>query len=133
MDTFRSTEGAKGIGAMAYVDGFVEAVPAANKETYRQHAKKAAALFRELGATRVVEAWGDDVPEGGLTDFRKAVQAKEDEVVVFTWVEYPSKEVRDAVQQKVWTDPRFEELRRQMPFDGKRMIYGGFAPLFDVH
>ena len=117
---------------MAYVDGFVLAVPADKKEDYRKHAAEAAPLFKEFGATRMVECWGDDVPDGKLTDFRGAVKAKDDEVVVFSWIEYPSKEVRDAAQQKIMTDPRMEAMGQQMPFDGKRMIFGGFMPILDV-
>jgi uncharacterized protein YbaA (DUF1428 family) len=117
---------------MKYVDGFVCAVPAANKELYRKQATAAAACFKEFGATRVVECWGDEVPEGKLTDFRRSVQAQEGEIVVFSWVEYPSKEVRDASNQRMSTDPRMKELGSQMPFDGKRMIFGGFMPLLDV-
>ena len=117
---------------MKYVEGFVAAVPAANKEKYRKHAAENAPLFKEFGATRVVECWGDDVPGGQLTDFARAVQAKEGEVVVFSWFEYPSKEVRDAANEKIRTDPRMQAMHAQMPFDGKRMIYGGFAPILDV-
>ncbi|OVZ55501.1 RNA signal recognition particle [Pigmentiphaga sp. NML080357] len=117
---------------MKYVEGFVAAVPAANKELYRKHAADAAPLFKEFGVTRMVECWGDDVPEGKLTDFRRAVQAKDDEVVVFSWFEYPSKEVRDAAVQKMMTDPRMQAMGETMPFDGKRMIIGGFVPLLDV-
>jgi uncharacterized protein YbaA (DUF1428 family) len=117
---------------MTYVDGFVLAVPAASKEIYRKHAAEAAPLFKEFGAIRMVECWGDDVPDGKLTDFRGAVKAKEDEVVVFSWIEYPSKEVRDAANQKIMTDPRMKAMGEQMPFDGKRMIFGGFAPILDV-
>jgi uncharacterized protein YbaA (DUF1428 family) len=116
---------------MKYVDGFVSAVPAANKEVYRKHAAEAAPLFKEFGATRVVECWGEDVPDGKLTDFRRAVQAKEGEVVVFSWIEYPSKEVRDAAQKRMFEDPRMEKMGEQMPFDAKRMIFGGFLPLVD--
>lgn len=116
---------------MNYIDGFVVAVPAANKEAYRQMAVEAAPLFKEFGALRIVECWGDDVPEGKVTDFRGAVKAEEDEVVVFSWIEYPSKEVRDAANQKMMADPRMKALGESMPFDGKRMIYGGFAPLLD--
>ena len=117
---------------MTYVDGFVCAVPAAGKDTFRKHAAEAAPLFKEFGAIRVVECWGDDVPEGKITDFRRAVKAEEDEVVVFSWIEYPSKEVRDAANQKIMTDPRMQAMGEQMPFDGKRMIFGGFAPIVDV-
>ena len=114
---------------MAYVDGFVVAVPVANKDAYRASAAKAWALFKEFGATRHVECWGDDVPVGKLTDFQRSVQAKEDETVVFSWIEYPSKEVRDEVYKRMKDDPRMKEM--DMPFDGKRMIYGGFQPIFD--
>lgn len=115
---------------MAYVDGFVAGAPVANKEAYRKHAAEAAELFKEFGATRVVECWGDDVPPGKLTDFSKAVQAKEDEVVIFAWIEYPSKAVRDAAHEKMMSDPRMAALG-EMPFDGKRMIFGGFSPIVD--
>jgi uncharacterized protein YbaA (DUF1428 family) len=117
---------------MAYVDGFVLAVPADGKETYRRFAAEVAPLFREFGATRVVECWGDDVPDGTLTSFRSAVKVKDDEVVVFSWVEYPSKEVRDEANGKIMADPRMEAMVAQTPFDGKRMIFGGFAPILDV-
>jgi len=117
---------------MPYVEGFVAAVPAANKEAYRSHAAAAAPVFKEFGALRVVECWGDDVPDGQLTDFRRAVQAKEDEVVVFSWIEYPSREVRDAANRKIMADPRMKAMGADMPFDGKRMIFAGFAPLLDV-
>lgn len=113
---------------MTYVDGFVAAVPAANKNDYIKHAREAGALFKEWGATRIVETWGDDVPQGKQTDFMRAVQAKPDEVVVFSWVEYPDKATRDAVGQKMMTDPRMQAMK--MPFDGARMIYGGFNALF---
>ncbi|HUG57147.1 MAG TPA: DUF1428 family protein [Candidimonas sp.] len=116
---------------MKYVEGFVLAVPAANKEAYRSHAAKAVPLFKEFGATRVVECWGDDVPDGKLTDFRHAVKAEDGEVVVFSWFEYPSKEVRDAANQKMMSDPRMKTMGEQMPFDGKRMIFGGFVPILD--
>lgn len=116
---------------MNYVDGFVVAVPAANKEAYRQMAAKAAPLFKEFGALRVVECWAEDVANGKLTDFRMAVKAEEHEEVVFSWIEYPSKEVRDAANAKLMSDPRMKEMGDNMPFDGKRMIYGGFVPLLD--
>ncbi|BEN78317.1 hypothetical protein SMKC082_17270 [Serratia marcescens] len=116
---------------MKYVDGFVVAVPAANKEAYHRLAAAAAPLFKEFGATRIVECWGDDVPDGKLTDFRGAVKAQDDEVVVFSWIEYPSKAVRDAANEKMMNDPRVKALG-EMPFDGKRMIFGGFAPILDA-
>lgn len=116
---------------MTYLEGFVVAVPTANKEAYRTHAADAASLFQEFGATRFVEAWGDDVPRGKTTDFYGAVQAKDDETVVFSWLEYPSKEVRDSANQKMMSDPRMAEMGASMPFDGKRMIMGGFASIVE--
>lgn len=117
---------------MSYIEGFVGAVPIANKEIYRKHAAEAAALFREFGATRIVECWGDDVPDGKITDFRSAVRAQENEVVVFSWIEYPSREVRDAANEKIMNDPRMKSMGDEMPFDGKRMIIGGFAVILDA-
>jgi uncharacterized protein YbaA (DUF1428 family) len=116
---------------MTYVDGFIVAVPRANKEAYIKHAADAFPMFVEFGITRHVEAWASDLPDGEVTDFRKAVQAAEDEDVVFSWFEYPSREVRDAVGAKMMSDPRMEQMSAAMPFDGKRMVYGGFAPLLD--
>ncbi|MET3899403.1 uncharacterized protein YbaA (DUF1428 family) [Devosia sp. UYZn731] len=113
---------------MTYVDGFVAAVPKANKQAYIAHARQAAALFKEWGATRIVETWGDDVPAGKQTDFMRAVAAKEDEAIVFSWIEYPDKATRDAVGQKMMSDARMQAMK--MPFDGARMIYGGFESLF---
>ena len=118
---------------MSYVEGFVIAVPTANKEAYRQSAAKAWPLFKEFGATRHIECWGDDVPDGKTTDFKRAVKAEANETVVFSWVEYPSKAVRDAANEKMRKDSRMEELGKDMPFDGKRMIFGGFLPIFDEH
>jgi uncharacterized protein YbaA (DUF1428 family) len=112
------------------VDGFVAAVPNAKRDAYQAHAVGMAALFREFGALRVVETWGDDVPEGKLTSFQLAVQRTEDETVVFSWVEWPSKELRDAGWQAMMQDPRMEQAG-EMPFDGKRMIYGGFQMIMD--
>lgn len=117
---------------MTYVDGFVCAVPTENKEAYLKHAADAAPLFKEFGVARMVENWGDDVPRGKLTDFYGAVQAKDDETIVFSWFEYPDKATRDAAGQKMMTDPRMQEMMGQgVPFDGKRMIYGGFQSIVD--
>lgn len=116
---------------MHYVEGFVLAVPEANKEIYREHAVDAFELVRDFGVERMVETWGDDVPDGKLTDFRRAVKAEPGETVVFSWFEYPSKEARDAANERMMADPRMEEMAKTMPFDGKRMIYGGFASIMD--
>jgi len=117
---------------MAYVDGFVVAVPAGNREAYIEVAEAVAPLFREFGATRVVEAWGDDVPDGKVTDFKGAVQAGADEVVVFAWIEYPTKEVRDAANERMMNDDRMMQMSgTAMPFDGQRMIFGGFTSIVD--
>jgi uncharacterized protein YbaA (DUF1428 family) len=116
---------------MTYVDGFVLAVPADRKEEFRDHAEQLRPLFLEVGVSRVVEAWGDDVPDGKVTDFKGAVQAKEDEIVVFSWFEYPSKEARDAATAKMRTNARMAELGAASPFDGKRMIMGGFSAIVD--
>jgi uncharacterized protein YbaA (DUF1428 family) len=117
---------------MTYIDGFVIAVPTANKERFGEHASMADAVFLELGATRVVECWGDDVPEGTVTDFRRAVQATGDETVVFSWIEWPDKATRDAAMPKMMEDPRMQPDANPMPFDGKRMIFGGFAPVVQL-
>ena len=117
---------------MAYVDGFVAAVPTANRDAYLKHATEAAAIFREYGAERVVETWGEDVPDGKLTSFPMAVKKAPDETVVFSWIVWPSKSVRDAAWQKVMADPRMEPGANPMPFDGKRLIYGGFDVLLDA-
>lgn len=116
---------------MTYIDGFVVAVPTANREAYVTYAGKAAEIFKDLGALRLVEAWGDDVPTGKTTDFYMAVKAKPEETVLFSWIEWPSKEVRDAAMARMMEDPRFKEMG-EMPFDGQRMIYGGFLPVVDV-
>src|SRR5262245_11535492 len=94
--------------AMTYVDGFVAAVPTANREAYRANAEKAAKVFKENGAIKVVEAWGDDVPEGQVTSFPMAVKRKDNETVVFSWVTWPSRKVRDAGMKKVMEDPRMK-------------------------
>jgi uncharacterized protein YbaA (DUF1428 family) len=122
---------------MSYIDGFVIAVPTANKQKFIDHADLGDGVFMDLGALRVIESWGDDVPEGQVTDFRKAVNAKDDETVVFSWIEWPDKETRDAAYAKMkhWmshpetADPRMNPANNPMPFDGRRLIFGGFTPL----
>lgn len=119
-----------------YVDGFVIAVPTANRDRFIAHAKMADGIFIEMGATRVNECWAEDVPDGTLTDFRKAVQATEDESVVFSWIEWPDKATRDAGMKAMmdpdFSDPRMDQEKNPMPFDGKRMIFGGFAPVLTL-
>ena len=111
---------------MNYVDGYVVPVPTANKDTYRRVAQAAAAVFKENGALSVTECWGDDVPEGKVTSFPMAVKRKDDETVVFSWVTWPSKAVRDEGMKKSMADPRLQAGMNPMPFDGQRMIFGGF-------
>jgi uncharacterized protein YbaA (DUF1428 family) len=111
---------------MKYVDGFVAAVPTANRDKYLRHAQAAAAVFKENGALEVIECWGDDVPEGKVTSFPMAVQRKDDETVVFSWISWPSRAVRDEGMKKSMADPRLQPQTNPMPFDGKRLIYGGF-------
>ena len=111
---------------MNYIDGYVVPVPNANREAYRRVAEQAARIFKESGALSVVECWGDDVPEGKLTSFTMAVQRKEDEAVVFSWIEWPSRAARDEGMKKAMADPRFKEIMDASTFDGKRMIFGGF-------
>jgi uncharacterized protein YbaA (DUF1428 family) len=116
---------------MTYIDGFVAAVPNTNREQYKRHAEEAAKVFKEYGALNVVECWGDDVPEGKVTSFPMAVKRKDGETVVFSWIVWPSKEARKAAWEKVMADPRMKPDRNPMPFDGKRMIYGGFEPIVE--
>jgi uncharacterized protein YbaA (DUF1428 family) len=115
---------------MSYVDGFVIPVPNDKKEAYRDLAVQFWSILKEFGALRVVENWGEDVPDGKVTDFRRAVAAQPGENVVFSWIEWPSKEVRDAAHKVMHEDPRIKDL--PMPFDGKRMIFGGFSPMLDL-
>lgn len=117
---------------MNYVDGFVAAVPTANKEKYRKHARDAVAVFKDAGALKVVECWGDDVPDGEVTSFPMAVKRKDDETVVFSWIVWPSKEARNAGMEKVMNDPRMSMENNPMPFDGKRLIYGGFEMILEA-
>lgn len=116
---------------MDYVDGFVVAVPDENKAAYLKQASEASAVFKDCGAIRVVECWGDDVPEGEQTSFPIAVKCKADETVVFSWVVWPSKEARDAGVEKAMKDPRMDMEANPMPFDGSRLIFGGFQMVFD--
>jgi uncharacterized protein YbaA (DUF1428 family) len=111
---------------MNYVDGFVAAVPTANWEQYQRHAQAMAAVFKQYGALEVVECWGDDVPEGKLTSFPLAVQRKPDETVVFSWISWASRAARDEGMKQSMADPRMQPQANPMPFDGKRLIYGGF-------
>ncbi|MEO7339150.1 MAG: DUF1428 domain-containing protein [Caldimonas sp.] len=117
---------------MTYVDGFVVAVPTANREAYRKHAMAAAGIFKENGALAVAECWGDDVPDGKVTSFPMAVKRKDDETVVFSWVTWPSRAARDEGMKKVMADPRLQPETNPMPFDGKRMIYGGFEMIVNA-
>jgi len=116
---------------MTYFEGFIVPVPEANKEAYRKSAADAAPIFKEFGVGRHFEAWDSDVPEGKVTDFRKAVEAKPDEKVVFSWFEYPDKATRDAANEKMRSDERMKDLGANMPFDGKRMIMGGFEAIVE--
>ena len=121
---------------MAYIDGFVIACPEANKDAFIAHARLADPMFMEMGATRIVECWGDDVPEGKTTDFRMAVKAEPGEAVLFSWIEWPDKATRDAAMARMmapdFKDPRMNPETNPMPFDGKRMIYGGFVPVVEL-
>ena len=118
---------------MTYVDGFVMAIPTANKQAFIDHAEMTNQFFMDHGALRVRECWGDDVPDGRQTDFRKAVQAGDAETVVFSWVEWPDKATRDACMARMedasQSDDRIDFDKNPMPFDGMRMIYGGFSPI----
>ena len=120
---------------MSYIDGFVIAVPTAKKEQFIEHARTGDSIFVDFGATRVLENWADDVPEGKITDFRKAVQAQDDESVVFSWIEWPDKETRDAAMNKMMSedfkDDRLDPEKNPVPFDGSRLIYGGFTPVVE--
>ena len=114
---------------MSYIDAYVAAVPTANKEAYRLHAEKIAVLFKKHGALGVVENWGDDVPEGKLTSFTMAVNREEHESVVFSWVTWPSRAVRDAGWPLIMAEPEMQDNSMANLFDGKRMIYGGFQTI----
>jgi len=117
---------------MSYIDGFVLAVPTANRDAYRKFAAQYLPMWKEHGATRCVECWGDDVPDGKVTSFPMAVKRQDDETVMFSWIEWPSKEVRDRGMKAVMEDTRMPQDMSAMPFDGMRMIYGGFSPIVDI-
>jgi uncharacterized protein YbaA (DUF1428 family) len=112
-----------------YIDGFVIPVHKDNKDAYLKMAKMAAEVWRDHGALEIIECWGDDVPKGKVTSFPMAVKAGADEVVVFSWVRWPSRAARDAGNEKVMADPRLQMGPEEMPFDGKRLIFGGFTLL----
>lgn len=114
---------------MKYIDGFIAAVPTKNKTFYIKHVHQASKLFKTYGAIKLVECWGDDIKEGEITSFPKAVKCKENETVVLSWVEWPSREVRDEGMQKMFKDPIIKEMN--MPFDKRRLISGGFEVLLD--
>lgn len=116
---------------MSYISGFIIAVPNANKEAYLKMATETAAIFKEQGATEIVEGWGTDVRDGKITDFKRAVQAREDETVVFSWIIWPDKATADACEKKMTEDEQMMP-HTNMPFDGKRMIFGGFTPIFEM-
>lgn len=125
--------------APGYVDGFVLAVPSGNRDAFIAHATEGDGVFMDAGATRVVEAWGDDVPAGKRTDFARSVLAEGNETVCFSWIEWPDKATRDAAHAQMheaMSDPakmdsRMDPEKNPMPFDGQRMIWGGFVPMFD--
>ncbi len=117
---------------MSYIHGFLAAVPAANRQAFIDHATRAAQLFREAGATAIRECWEDDVPDGTLTSFPLAVKREEGEAVVFSWIEWPDKATAEACFASMEKgDPRWAEIG-EMPFDGKRMMWGGFAPVVEA-
>ncbi|WP_306260233.1 DUF1428 domain-containing protein [Pararhizobium sp. IMCC21322] len=115
---------------MSYVQGFLIPVPRNNKDAYREMAELSATVFKDYGALRTVECWGDSVPDGKVTDFNRAVKAQKDEAVVFSWIEWPDKATCDAAAQKMESDPRWKEMP-EMPFDGMRMMWAGFEPIFE--
>ncbi len=117
---------------MTYVDGFLAAVPTANKDAYREHARAAAEIFKEHGAISLVECWGDDVPEGKINSLHTAVMRREDESIVFSWAIWSDKAARDAGWQKIMDDPRMRPDASPMPFDGSRMIFGGFEMILNA-
>lgn len=114
---------------MSYVTGFLTPVPTANKDAYVAAAKQGWDLFRKYGAVKMTECWGEDVPEGKVTSFPMAVKKTPDEAVVFSWIIWPDKQTADSAWKKMEQDPAMKDM--QMPFDGKRMMWGGFTPVFE--
>ncbi|MCY1296344.1 putative protein YbaA [compost metagenome] len=117
---------------MNYIDGYVLAVPTAKRDQYVELARTAAVVFKAHGALSIVECWGDDVPEGKMTSFPMAVKRQDDETVVFSWIAWPSRQARDAGMKKAMEDPRMKFDPGNMPFDGQRMIFGGFQVIVDA-
>jgi uncharacterized protein YbaA (DUF1428 family) len=128
---FESIVDERADGTTGYVDGYLLPVPEGKKDAYRALAQKAAGKFKSYGAVRVVEAWSDDVPEGKVTDYQRAVKAEAGEGIIYSYVEWPDKETRDAGWQKMMSDPDMQP-DGDMPFDGKRMFWGGFRPIIDA-
>jgi len=116
---------------MSYIQGFLIPVPTANKQAYIDLAAKVAPIFMEYGAKAISENWSDSVPDGKVTDFKRAVKAKDDEAVVFSWIEWPDKATCDAAAKKMETDERWKQMS-DMPFDGMRMMWAGFEPIFET-
>ncbi|NNM78681.1 DUF1428 domain-containing protein [Sphingomonas sp. ID1715] len=121
---------------MSYIDGFVIPVADGDRQKFIDHARMTDTMFKEMGALRIVECWQDDVPDGKVTDFRRSVQAQQGESVVFSWIEWPDKATRDAAFAKMMDpnnpDPRMDQTKNPVPFDGKRMIFGGFTPIVEI-
>ena len=117
---------------MSYVDGFVIAVPKDKIDAYKKMARLGGTVWMEYGALSYVECFGDDVPYGELTSFPRAVQATDDEIVVFSWITYRDKASRDEIMAKVMADERLKQDMASMPFDGKRMIFGGFEAFLEL-
>jgi uncharacterized protein YbaA (DUF1428 family) len=114
-----------------YIAGFVIPVPEEKMEAYRKWAENGAALFREFGCIEIVESWEDNVPDGKLTDFRRAVDAKPGERIVFSWQVWPAKASLESAEAKMREDKRFE-VSGEIPFDARRLIYGCFAPIYTM-
>ena len=117
---------------MTYFEGFITPVGTGNQDSYLRHARQFTSMAPEFGISRMVEAWADEVPHGQVTDFYRAVQANDDETVVFSFFEYPSKKERDAANEKFMSDPRMADMMKDMPFDPKRMVIGGFQSIVEA-